>query len=882
MKGLVQDLEIAISDAISSSKIDVDVNEFDSDKLAKLMQSKTDAFIGTKQLIFSWQNSQNAPSQDKLRRYVQRLVETGHKSVETLREALRKKIGEIDPDKIGLAVKSKSIIFTGINSINASIIELQNQLEADKIDLKQREFSRGYPEKYANQEFYPEKNYHQKWYDEETESIMICPLGTKGEIIILDNLKIMLPKVPKAKSKILFSNLPIEEQYWRREEMPKGLTPENEEIYTEYILEQFRKRREGVWFMNKGVPVYITGTHWMGLQWNKMLDTGGYKEFRMAQRNMYIFGRACVLDKQCVGELFVKGRRTGFTEEKIDDFIDVSTSTKQALLGITSKTEDDARMAFLKYSYTIQNLPFFFIPVVKGKIDDRNKMEFGKVSENTKIAKLKRQTSTEDYLNTTVDFQATTILAYDSTKLIRYLCDEAGKRLKPNDIESHYANVKPTMVTGGRVVGKCYMGSTLNPLDKGGQEFKNLYYGSDVTKRNENGRTTTGLYSYFLPAHQNMEDYTDKYGICHTVVADGDYFINAQGEKKTRGSLQFLEAEFKSAKAMGDKAYNNARRLDPITIEDAFRDELVGQLLNTEKINTQLNFNKDTRAEERIARGNFHWINGIRFGEVEWIPNPKGKFITSWLPTKEMRNKFVMKNIFGYYTKCPINGDIGAFGCDPYDQSAVIDSQLKSTENGIEHSLGSKGALHGYTGFNLANVPSNQFFLEYITRPKEADIFFEDVLMACVFYSMPILVENNKKMLLKFFKTNGFRGYSITRFDKEMNRLSQDEKELGGMPGTGSDAIQLHWTSLESYVEKYIGEYNPEEGETPIREVGQIGSMPFERTLRDWLKFNTHKRTDFDASISSGLAILAVNRNMYKPIKQELKTLNITFKKYNN
>ena len=42
------------------------------------------------------------------------------------------------------------------------------------------------------------------------------------------------------------------------------------------------------------------------------------------------------------------------------------------------------------------------------------------------------------------------------------------------------------------------MGSTCNALDKGGDNFKKLYYDSDVTKRNRNGQTRSGLYSLFI------------------------------------------------------------------------------------------------------------------------------------------------------------------------------------------------------------------------------------------------------------------------------------------------------------------------------------------------------------------------------------------------
>jgi hypothetical protein len=886
MKNLSEDIEFAVSNCIEILNFKVDITEVKSDKLEAVMKSKIDTFVSCKELIISWQNSINAPANSKLKIYIHNLVMAGESSIEVLRKALRKEIdpGEIDPDKHGAATKAKPLIFKAINEINAGVIELKLQLESDKFDLSTKEFKRGYPERFANQEFYALKNYHKQWYDAETDSIMICPLGTKGEIITLDNLKIMLPKPPPNKKNVLFHRYKKEDQYWRRLEVPTGLIPENEDQYADFILKEFKRRREGVWFFCNGKPTYLTPAHYMGLQWNQMKDTGGYKEYRHAQALMYYFTQACVLDPRCVGELFVKGRRTGFTEEILDHFINDSTSMKNSLFGITSKTGEDGFAVFDKYSHGIQNLPFFFIPVVKGKIDDVQKMVFGKVSENTKEAKKKKETRTNDYLNTRVDYMNSTTLAYDSKKLTRYLADEAGKRERPQNIIDHWDNVRPTMVTGGRIVGKCFMGSTLNPKDKGGSEYEILYYGSDVSKRNANGRTTTGLYSFYLPAHKNYEDYTDIYGHCHEIVEPGEFFYNAQGIKMEIGSLQFLQNEFAAAKQMGSKVYNNRRRLDPITIEDAFRDELSTQIFNVEKINQQLNFNRNTNAEHNLVRGNFEWKDGNRNTTVVWKPNEKGRFLLSWIPEPEMQNQFVVKPniICSGVSKHPLNENIGSFASDPYDQTAVIDSKLISTENGIEYNIGSKGSMHGLTGFNLGNIPSNSFFLEYIARPKDADTFFDDVLMACVFYGMPILVENNKKMLLKHFKVNGYRGFCLNRFDKETNRLSADEKELGGIPNTSADIINQHWTGIEKYIEDYVGEYEVEDGQDPIREIGVMGSMPFQRTLQDWLKFKVEDRTKFDASISSGLAIMAVNRHKYKFKNMTPERVTIRMKKYSN
>ena len=56
------------------------------------------------------------------------------------------------------------------------------------------------------------------------------------------------------------------------------------------------------------------------------------------------------------------------------------------------------------------------------------------------------------------------------------------------------------------------MGSTSNALDKGGRNFKKLYDDSDVTKRNANGQTRSGLYSLFIPMEWNYEGYIDSYG----------------------------------------------------------------------------------------------------------------------------------------------------------------------------------------------------------------------------------------------------------------------------------------------------------------------------------------------------------------------------------
>lgn len=875
MIGLSKDIEIAVETVIEGLEYSTDMSLIEPDKVKTIVKAKVDSFKYGKELLLRWQNSTNAPSEDKFKKYVVRLVKAGDIALGVLRDALRSKIDydDLDPSKHHLAISVKPSIHQAIVEIDSSLIELRLQIDADKINLKENEFKRGYPEKFACGEFLPRKNYYKQWYDEENDSIILDPNGTKGEIINLSGLNITLPKVPYRKD-ILFWDKKKEDQYWRRLDVPNGLSQENAEAYTEYIIEEFRRRREGIWFMNNGKPQYLTGSHYFALQWVKMEDSGGYMDFRTAQRDMFYFTEACIVDPRCLGELFVKSRRTGYTYQIICQLLNDATSTSNARIGMTSKTNDDAAKAFSKFSYAFLNLPFFFKPIVRGIEDSKKALDFARPQDKSKLSKKNRDTNTDDYLNTLVDFLPTKDSAYDGQKMFRYLGDEASKWEKPANFEKHWGQVSPTFDTGGKIVGKAFIGSTVNAMNKGGEEFFKLYKSSSIKKRNKiTGRTPSGLYSYFLPAHKNMEEFTDKYGVCHEVIEKGSFYYNVYGDKKTIGSVQFLEAKRSSKRKESDISYNEELRAFPMTIDEAFRDELLQSTFNIEKIIDQIKINEDHDADSKIVVGNFQWRDGIKDTIVDWHPNEKGRFKLSWIPPEEMRNKFETKSGTGGHSKYPLNGDIGAFGCDTYDISGTVEGVRKDGSYDEDTNRASKGALHGLTGFSFSNAPNHTFFLEYVARPKTAEIFFEDVLMACVFYGMPILAENNKPRLLYHFKNRGYRGFSITRFDKAENRLSPTEKELGGMPNSSEDVKQMHATAIESYIEKYVGS-NVDDDEVPQ-------NIVFNDTLKDWMKFDINNRTKFDASISSGLAIMAVNRKMYAPVRKVAEDIVINFKTYN-
>ena len=705
-------------------------------------------------------------------------------------------------------------------------------------------------------------NRYKKWeygYNEEHDIVVISKTGEIGDVYEIENLKIALPKetnIHKFKSdKWEHTEYPKEldkiKTVFDWEEYPKDF----KERWYDYIDNEFNKREQGFWFYNKGLATYITGTHYMFLQWSK-IDVG-QPDFRESNRLFYIFWEACKADTRCYGICYLKNRRSGFSFMASGETVNLATISSDARFGILSKSGPDAKKMFTDKVVPISvNYPFFFKPIQDGM--DRPKTELAYRVPASKFTRRKLDTNEKlqdiTGLDTTIDWKNTGDNSYDGEKLKLLVHDESGKWERPTNILNNWRITKTCLRLGSRVIGKCMMGSTSNALDKGGNNFKKLYDDSDVTQRNANGQTRSGLYSLFIPMEWNYEGYIDSYGF-PVFNTPKEPVIDVFGNLIKQGVIEYWENEVEGLKNDQD-GLNEFYRQFPRTTQHAFRDESKESLFNLTKIYQQIDFNEDLKNSISITRGSFQWQNAVPDTKVEFVPNKNGRFLITWVPPLNMQNKVIVRNGLKY----PGNEHCGAFGCDPYDISGTVDER------------GSNGSLHGLTKFTMEDVPPNHFFLEYIARPQTAEIFFEDVLMACVFYGMPILAENNKPRLLYHFKRRGYRAFSMNRPDKKLNKLSVTERELGGIPNSSEDIKQAHAAAIETYIESFVG----------LRETG-YGDMYFQRTLNDWAKFNINNRTKHDASISSGLALMACNKNRYspsQPVNKEVFNLNI--KKYDN
>lgn len=852
--GLSKDTESAILTVIDGLRYEFEFDDLSDDKVRPAMESKVTAFKVAKDLIDKWKKSVNAPNQAKLIEIIKSLIKAGEQAQLSLRKALKLDIDykELDPSKHKAAIMAKPIILQAIYEFEGGLYELRTQVELGVINTEDDEFQIGFPERIASGEYIDRKRHFKNWYNEKEDAVKICPFGTEGEIITLEGLKVQLPTPPKQKSKILFHDKPKEQQFWQRLSVPTGINNKTLGQFTEYIVEEYRRRVEGIWFYNNGKPTYLTGDMYFALQWGKMLDDGKYMLYREPQARMFYHSMAVWVDSRCVGKIFEKSRRTGFTYEQIMTLLNRITMTANFRAGMTSKTEDDVKIAFKKLTYAFLNLPFFFRPVVKGRPDSVTALDFAKPVDATKEGKKKEETGVEKYLNSMADWRLPTDDAYDSEQLNYYLGDEFAKRKSGKSVEKHFRQIRPTMIRGGIVIGKMFLGSTIGAKEEGGGAFENLANGSEVSDRDKMTKmTATGLYRYALYAHENHEMHIDTFGICHETKPK-EITYNFKGDLIVNGSLEYLVATGAQVRRQSDIEYNEYMRTMPITRADMYRQEGINCQFNIAKIQEQIFFNK-TFTVDPVERGNFYRNES---GIVHWKPDDKGKFRQSWLPPVDMRNKFVMRN----GKRHPANGWLGAGGVDSYDIDETVDGRS------------SNGSLHFFHRYNTNGHPSTTFVLEYIERPPYANIFYEDVMMAAEFYGYPLLIENNKYGIVRYFENKGMLGYVLKRPSEFTPSGSKGVKQYG-IPSNSIDIIQTQAQHIEEYIHYNVGIWGEKDEEeeqinnrTGNRPVGDYGNMYFERTLQDWAMFNIKNRTKFDATISSSLAIMA---STTKAVKRE-------------
>lgn len=669
---------------------------------------------------------------------------------------------------------------------------------------------------------------------------------------LFEGLIFTIPKQP-AKSQILNHDLPKKEQRWRRTPLPENFDAWTKEKQDAYAFEENRKCREGIFFYNNGTVRYLTGDHYYYLQWFKI--DGGYPDYRDRDRRWFYHWYLCDIDQDCLGQAYGKLRRDGYSYRVCAVILNRARKTFDAKYGIVSKTGDDAKEMFQKLIHGFVSGPYFFKPQVETAEQVKKELWFR--TPQKRITHKTRVVEKELSLNTKIDWTSTTENAFDGSKRELIACDEAGKWLDV-DVEKWFNIGRTCVMVGGKIIGKILFGSTVNETNKGGAKFKSIWDKSNVNEKNSNNRTLSGLWRYFVPAYDGFEGFIDEYGES-VINTPAEPVMGIDGQLIRVGAKQYLEAERNAKYDSGDMVgYYEEIRQRPFTVDEMFRDPANEQTqFDLDKIYEQINHN-DAISDSPLRRGNFIWKDAIPDGEVVFQEDKNGKWLVSWFPAQQDRNKFVIK----YGKKSPANTHDGLFSVDPFDHRYT---------SGNKQSKAASHGLHKYT-FNDPFI-SNTFVSQYWGRPKDPTIFYEDMLLECVFYGWEILGESNKPGCINHFCNRGYENYLMDRPSFTHNEHSKANQKEKWIPNTGTidkGIRRMLVEHMQSYVYQYIG----------LNSItGVIGNCKFNDTLHDLVKFDIESWTDYDLTVSAMIGVLGLNT--YVPKKAKRETIKL-FEVYNS
>jgi len=629
----------------------------------------------------------------------------------------------------------------------------------------------------------------------------------------------------------------------------------------EFAFDEDRKCTEGIWFYNNGEPTYINGDHYHYLQWFKI--DSGYPDYRDADRRWFYHWQLCDEDEECFGQMYGKKRRDGYSYRVDSLILNRARRTFDSNYGIISKTGEDAKEMFFKLVHGFLEYPPFFKPQVQSAEDVKRELAFK--TPQQRVTFKNRVTKKEVSLNTRIDWRNTKQNAYDGMKMAFIAADESGKFPTEVDIEKWFNIGKTCLVLGARIIGVMALGSTVNELEKGGAGFLRLWKKSDQREKTENGRTLSGLWRYFVPCYDGMEAFISIYGES-VIETPPTPVMGIDGKMIKKGAKQWILDELSARKNAGDSVgYYEFKRQFPMSEDDMFITPANERTCwDIEKIHQQIEHNDIHVIENTLVAGYFSWKDGQRdCGIVEWNPtthdNPLAKHLFAWLPPEDQRNAATVKA----GKRAPANEHIGLFTLDPYAAVNTVGNRQ------------SKAASHGFKKFDMM-APSNLsdvFIGEYWNRLKDPLLVYEDMIMQCVFFGWALLPERNIKNCNDYFRNRDYHNYLLAppRMTKEEFITKIGKVEDAGIANTAGQTQQQLIEYLASYISNSVG-VNPNTGE--------MGYMPFNNTLKDWLEFDIDKWTPYDLTISAMVAIIG-SRAVTSIRKQERINLDY-FTRYDN
>lgn len=704
---------------------------------------------------------------------------------------------------------------------------------------------------------------------------MYYPYKGGTSIIVGEGFKCHIPPPPADKSEIINYGLHREEQYWKREPIPKWylersleeeykqsqdqeliLRGKKKTMFVDPMCERYRRREWkrrmfGVHIMIDGELTYLTEHHYWYLTYCKFdhKENDGYPFYYRFSRDNFYIRKWCEQNPKSMGYLFIASRGTGKTSEELACITNRATMFHNHRAALQSNDFEVGAKGVLIQAKTVplfNALPKFFKPEYAHGTNTQSELVFrrrsirGKESTNLEFGP-------DLELISTIFAVAPGEKVLDKETLGDVLEDEVGKcnpKIVADVYVRHETNLK-TVFRNHRKIGVLRKTTTVEEMNEGGDECHKLWKDSDMKQLDGNGFTTSKIHRHLissLDTDTSLEPYIDVTGKNYGPPCNKFGNVNREiANIKIQNDFDALKSDLKK---LGSRM-----RKSPRNETEAFIKDQSKSIFNVMLLSDRLEHIRNRMAKPPYVRGNLYWVKD-KFGPVWWERDDHaGRFNWAWFPDeysmiKNPDQAKILNNIgeeWGYDSKgfsrklkYPKNDHLFRIGSDPIKYSKTKDPRA------------SKAAIHGFRlydgiadyGKEKKDWTSHNFIFEYINRPEDPETTFEDTAMACIFLGCKLLPERNVPSLNTYFETNGLEKFLAYPKDFVQSEVDlQVNSDDAGYAST-SEVIDYYTRRLIAFINNHIHR------------------MPFDNTIEDWLNFDSANPTTSDATVSSGFTLV--------------------------
>lgn len=679
----------------------------------------------------------------------------------------------------------------------------------------------------------------------------------KGDVIktIVQGIEYTTPPMPDPKT-IRGSHLPVDDQVWYRDEtyMQWGWNVDEKdedgnrlklwhEEATEEQLKWYEEELErihlGDWIMIRGVPTYFNRYCYFYHMWFKLLEAI-YPIYKETSLEYFRFYQLCEDDRFTLGDCGIKGRRLGLSSMSACIKLLIGLLEDNTLQGVVSKTGTDAQEMYFMIKNGLENLPPFMMP----DLNKVNESEIHIAKPAKKISKNNTRASADKGKNNRINWLDTAENAYDGRGVRHVTIDEAAKWERVN-VQICINKITDTLVKGASIKGHMSVFSTVNKGDKGGENFRTIWMGSDHIngKKDRFGRTETNLKRFFIAGYNGFFGYVGKYGesVIDTPTKAQSAYLATVIDPETGdlacpdpfiGAKEYL-MEARKMKANDPELLAEQVRKYPFEWQEVFKGANNDCHFNLEELNNQIEV-VENKLNGKKEYGRRMTMKKDESGNKFPVDDPAGIWYVIELP--EVKSSYTTIGS----VKIPTNTAYGSAGLDTYaNAKATVDK-------------GSDACLIIHKRFDALNPDNSGMPIAMLLgRPPTKKEFHEQVYWGLEYWGVKMLAERSPTDWEDYAVENKLaspidfihkKGYLITT--KRSNGT-----EIYGIAPQDKEAREQHLTEMVEYA------------------LNNMHKIFFLRLLKDMLKFNINDRTVYDACMAWGYALMGLRESHAKTVQ---------------